>query len=564
MLNSLHIENIAVVERADITFDRGFNVLSGETGAGKSIIIDSLNAVLGERISRDIIRTGCEKASVSAVFSEFSVSLAAELTELGFEPDEEGVLLLERRLTADGKAAARVNGRPVTVAMLRTLGRKLVNIHGQHENQALLDTDTHLDYLDRLGGTGELKAAYQSVYKEYRRLVAALEALDIDETVKARRMDLLRYQIDEIEDAALEAGEEELLRAKRDRFRNAERIATAVGKAYAFLAGNEDSAGAVSDVTSAVDALENAGQFMDDAAATAERLQALQYELDACMDDVRRLSDALEFNEAEREEVEARYELVRRLLSKYGATTADVLAFLAECRAEYEAMESGEAEQARLTAEVEIARRKVEAAAEALSLARQKAAKEFCRAVTDQMTFLDMPRARLTVAMEAVEPNATGADKVEFLLAANVGETARPLAKIASGGEMSRVMLTLQAVLADVDDMETLVFDEIDTGVSGRAALKVGQKLHQTANGLSGTRRRQVLCVTHLAQIAAQADHHLLIEKAVKDGRTRTEVTPLDENGREQELARIIGGEVTESGILAARELRREYGQNNG
>ncbi len=564
MLNSLHIENIAVIERADITFDCGFNVLSGETGAGKSIIIDSLNAVLGERVRRDIIRTDCEYAAVSALFSDFSSALTDELISLGFEPDEEGVLLLERRLTADGKAAARVNGRPVTVAMLRTLGRKLVNIHGQHENQALLDTDTHLHYLDRLGGTGELKAAYQSVYKEYRALVAALESLDIDETVKARRMDLLRYQIDEIEDAALEAGEEETLRAKRDRFRNAERIASAVGKAYVYLAGDEDRAGAVSDVAGAVDALENAGQYMDDAAAAAEKLQALQYELDACMDEVRRLGDALECNEAEREEVEARYELVRRLLSKYGATTADVLAFLAECRAEYDAMESGEAEQARLTAEVEIARRKVEEAAEKLSLARQKAAKAFCRAVTDQMTFLDMPRARLTVAMEAVEPNATGADRVEFLLAANVGETARPLAKIASGGEMSRVMLALQAVLADVDDMETLVFDEIDTGVSGRAALKVGQKLHQTANGLSGARRRQVLCVTHLAQIAAQADHHLLIEKAVSDGRTRTEVTALDENGRERELARIIGGEVTESGILAARELRREYGQNNG
>ncbi len=564
MLNSLHIENIAVIERADITFDRGFNVLSGETGAGKSIIIDSLNAVLGERVRRDIIRTDCEYAAVSALFSDFSPILTEELAALGFEPDEEGVLLLERRLTADGKASARVNGRPVTVAMLRTLGRRLVNIHGQHENQALLDTDTHLDYLDRLGGTGELKAAYQSVYKEYRRMVAALEALDIDETMKARRMDLLRYQIDEIEDAALEAGEEETLRLKRDRFRNAERIANAVGKAYAFLAGNEDSAGAVSDVASAVDALENAGQYMEDAASAAEKLQALQYELDACMDEVRRLGDALEFNEAEREEVEARYELVRRLLSKYGATTADVLAFLEECRAEYETMESSEAEQERLAGEVKIARRKVEEAAEKLSLARQKAAKEFCRAVTDQMTFLDMPRARLTVAMEAVEPNTTGADRVEFLLAANVGETARPLAKIASGGEMSRVMLALQAVLADVDDMETLVFDEIDTGVSGRAALKVGQKLHQTANGLSGTRRRQVLCVTHLAQIAAQADHHLLIEKAVSNGRTRTEVTPLTEDGRERELARIIGGEVTDSGILAARELRKEYGQNNG
>ncbi len=564
MLCSLHIENIAVIERAEISFDRGFNVLSGETGAGKSIIIDSLNAVLGERISRDIIRTGCEKASVTAVFSDFSPSLFKSVSELGFEPDEDGVLLLERRLTADGKAAARVNGTPVTVAMLRALGRKLVNIHGQHENQALLDTATHLEYLDRLGRVENVRAAYQSVYKEYRAVKAALESLDMDETAKARRMDLLRYQIEEIENADLTDGEEEALRDKREMFRNAERIARAVGEAHEYLNGDDVNDGVVSGVSQAVTALENAGRYMEEAAMLAEKLQALQYELDACADDVRRLGDALDFNESERDAVESRYEMVRRLLSKYGATTGDVLRYLAECRAEYEAMESGEAELARLTAEAERVYAKLLAAAETLSLARQKAAKDFCRAVTDQMTFLDMPRARITVSMERIEPCASGVDKVEFLLAANVGESPRPLAKIASGGEMSRVMLALQTVLADVDDMETLVFDEIDTGVSGRAALKVGQKLHETAIGLSGTRRRQVLCVTHLAQIAAQADHHLLIEKAVKDGRTHTAVMTLDESGRERELARIIGGEVTGGSLAAARELRSEYGQNNG
>ncbi len=564
MLCSLHIENIAVIERADISFDRGFNVLSGETGAGKSIIIDSLNAVLGERISRDIIRTGCEKASVSAVFSEFSAAHVTALSELGFEPDEDGVLLLERRLAADGKAAARVNGAPVTVAMLRTLGRTLVNIHGQHENQALLDTATHMEFLDRFGGLGDVRASYQMVYKEYRAVKTALESLDMDETAKARRMDLLRYQIEEIENAALIEGEEEVLREKREMFRNSERIARAVGEAHGYLNGDDDTNGVLSGITQAVSALENAGRYMDEAASLAEKLQAIQYELDACADDVRRLGDALDFNESERDTVESRYEMIRRLLSKYGETTGDVLRYLAECRAEYETMESGEAEQARLTLEVEKTYRRLMSAAQTLSLARQKAAKDFCRAVTDQMTFLDMPRARITVSMEEIEPCATGADKVEFLLATNVGESPRPLAKIASGGEMSRVMLALQTVLADVDDMETLVFDEIDTGVSGRAALKVGQKLHETAIGRSGTRRRQVLCVTHLAQIAAQADHHLLIEKAVNDGRTRTEVTPLDETGRERELARIIGGEVTESGVAAARELRREYGQNNG
>lgn len=561
MLNSLHIENIAVIERADIAFDSGFNVLSGETGAGKSIIIDSLNAVLGERISRDIIRTGCAGAAVSAIFSDLSAPIVSALAEQGFEPDEDGMLLLERRLSADGKASARINGRPVTVAILRTVGRVLINIHGQHENQALLNTDTHVEYLDRVGGILSERAAYQAAFAEYRELKAKLDALDMDETLKARRMDLLRYQIDEIEAADLHEGEEDELRARRDMFRNSEKIARSVGAAHQYLNGDEDSAGALSLIEQAANALAAAGRYMDDAAALSEKVQSLQYELDACADEVSALMDALDFDESERDEVEARYELIRRLLSKYGATTGDVLAFLADCRAEYDAMESSDEEKARLTVATEQALRRATDAAAVLTAARQRAAEAFSRSVTEQLAFLDMPRVQLAVSVEEAQLSAVGADNVEFLLAANVGEPPRPLAKIASGGEMSRVMLALQTVLADVDDMETLVFDEIDTGVSGRAALKVGQKLHETAAGLSGTRRRQVLCVTHLAQIAAQADHHLLIEKAVRGERTYTEVTPLNEKGRERELARIIGGDVTEAGLEAARELRRQYGR---
>ena len=561
MLNSLHIENIAVIECADIAFDSGFNVLTGETGAGKSIIIDSLNAVLGERITRDVIRTGCAGASVSAIFSDLSAPLVAALQAEGVEPDEDGMLLLERRLTADGKASARINGRPVTVAILRAVGRRLVNIHGQHENQALLNTDTHVDYLDRVGGLLAQRAAYQEAYQAYRDVKAKLDALDMDETLKARRMDLLRYQIDEIEAADLHEGEEEELRARREMFRNSEKIARSVGAAHQYLNGDEDSSGALTLLEQAANALAGAGRYMDEAGALSEKLQTLQYELDACADDVRRLEDMLDFDEAERDEVETRYELIRRLLSKYGATTGEVLTFLADCQAEYDAMESSDEEKARLTVACDAALRRATAEAEELTAAREAAAEEFCQAVTEQLTFLDMPRVQLAVSIQPAELGTNGADEVEFLLAANVGEPPRPLAKIASGGEMSRVMLALQTVLADVDDMETLVFDEIDTGVSGRAALKVGQKLHETAAGLSGTRRRQVLCVTHLAQIAAQADHHLLIEKAVRGERTYTEVTGLDENGRERELARIIGGDITDTGIEAAKELRREYGR---
>lgn len=560
MLNSLHIENIAVIERADIAFDSGFNVLSGETGAGKSMIIDSLGAVLGERVRRDIVRTGAQGALVSALFTDLSAPLVAALQQEGVEPDEEGALLMERRLTADGKASARINGRPVTVAMLRAVGRRLVNIHGQHENQALLDVETHLDFLDRLGGLIPRRDAYRALYTDYRRIREQLEALDIDETQKARRMDLLRYQIDEIEAAALHEGEEDELRARRDMFRHAERIARSLAVAHARLYGDEESDGAVSDTAQAASALEEAGRFMEEASALSERVQALQYELDACGEDLRTLRDSLEMDERARDEVETRYELVRRLLTKYGATTGDVLAFLAQCQAEYDAMESSDAQKAQLTAACEAAYQRAATTAAALSKARREAAAVFEKAVGEQLAFLDMPRVTLSVAMETGALTATGADRVEFLLSANTGEPPRPLARIASGGEMSRVMLALQTVLADVDDMETLIFDEIDTGVSGRAALKVGEKLHETAAGASGTRQRQVLCVTHLAQIAAQADHHLLIEKSVRDERTFTAVTPLDEAGRERELARIIGGEVTSAGLEAARELRRQYG----
>ncbi|MBO5797864.1 MAG: AAA family ATPase, partial [Clostridia bacterium] len=439
MLNSLHIENIAVIENADIAFDSGFNVLTGETGAGKSIIIDSLNAVLGERITRDVIRTGCAGASVSAIFSDLSAPVVAALQAEGVEPDEDGMLLLERRLTADGKAAARINGRPVTVAMLRGVGRRLVNIHGQHENQALLNTDTHVDYLDRVGGLLPVREAYKEAYTAYREVKAQLDALDMDETLKARRMDLLRYQIDEIEAADLHEGEEEELRARREMFRNSEKIARSVVAAHQYLNGDEDSSGALSLLEQAANALAGAGRYMDEAGALAEKLQTLQYELDACADEVRRLEDMLDFDEAERDQVENRYELIRRLLSKYGATTGEVLAFLADCQAEYDAMESSDEEKSRLTVACDLTHRKAIDAAEKLTAARRAAAEAFCQAVGEQLTFLDMPRVQLAVSIQPAPLGANGADEVEFLLAANVGEPHRPLAKIASGGEMSRV-----------------------------------------------------------------------------------------------------------------------------
>ena len=551
MLTSLHIENIAVIERADILFDKGFNVLTGETGAGKSIIIDSLKAVLGERIGREIIRTGCSGAAVSAIFSDISRKTAEALAEIGAEPDEDGALMLERRLSADGKASARLNGRPVTVAVLRAAGRMLLNIHGQHENQALLDSNTHLEYLDRLAGLEEIRDTYVTAYREYVRLRDELDSLDVDETLKARRMDLLRYQIDEIEGADLHPGEEEEVRARRDMFRNAEKIARSIEAARQFLSGDEEQDGALSLLQQAAENMDTAARYWNGAAETAEKIRSLQYELDACTDEVHALLESLELDEAAREETENRWELIRKLMSKYGGSAEEVLAFLASCKEEFEAMEFSDERKAALTKEVEKAEKRMLAAADSLTAARKGAAEGFARRVGEQLAFLDMPRAKLSVSVTPIRPGPRGADQVEFLLAANLGEDPRPLAKIASGGEMSRVMLALQSVLAKVNDIDTLVFDEIDAGVSGRAALKVGKKLQDTAAG-----DRQVLCVTHLAQIAARADHHLLIEKAVRDGRTYTQVTPLDEAGRERELARIIGGKVTETAIQAAKELR--------
>lgn len=559
MLQRLHIENIAVIERAELSLDEGFNVLTGETGAGKSIIIDALNAVLGERVSRELVRTGSDSAVVTALFADLSDAVAAGLAEIGCEPDEDGALLLERRIAADGKSVCRAGGRPVTAAMLRSAGRLLVNIHGQHENQALLHVERHVDYLDRLGGLLPVKEAYTALYRRYRDLRHELEAADMDEAMKARRMDLLRYQIEEIEQAELHAGEEEALLARRSLFRNAEKIARSIAGAHSMFYGDDDRAGVLAELSAAVSELQNAGRFMEPLAGLAGKAQELLYELEECAGDLRGYADELDVDAEERDQVEARLDLIHRLTAKYGADTGAVLAFLEQCREELAAIEHADERIARLTEETAQAEAAAQNAAVRLTEERRRAAETFTAAVMEELRFLDMPQVRLEVAIRPVSMRENGADEVEFLISANPGEPARSIAKIASGGELSRIMLAIQSVLADVDDIDTLVFDEVDAGISGRAALKVGVKLRQTATGLSGRRSRQVLCVTHLAQIAAQGHHHLLIEKSVRDGRTYTQVCPLDEAGREHELARIISGEVTAAGLEAAREMRRSY-----
>lgn len=549
MLVSLHIENIAVIERADITFDTGLNVLTGETGAGKSIVIDSLGAVLGERVSRDLVRAGSAQSHVTALFTDLPPRICAVLAEKGLEPDEDGSLLLQRTISSEGKGVCRVGGRPVTVSMLREIGRLLVNMHGQHENQALLSPESHVEYLDRLGGLLPLRAEYETAYRRYCAVRHQLKSAGMDEEEKARRLDLLRYQIEEIENAALRPGEEEELLARRTVCRNAERIAAELRQAREALSGDEDTAGVLDALSGASAALQAAAGFMEEIQPLAARVESLLYDLEECAGEVREFAGHLDFDEEELEVTENRLDFLRRLTGKYGGSPEAALAHLEQAKKELETIEMSDALVERLQGELEQAREETIAASEKLTAARKKAAAVFTQRVGEELAFLDMPGVRLEVSMEPVPLTAIGGDKVEFCIAANPGEPAKSIARVASGGELSRIMLALKSVLADADEIDTLIYDEVDAGISGRAALKVGVKLRQTAA------HRQILCVTHLAQIAAQAHHHLLISKSVREGRTYTDVVPLDAAGRETELARIIGGEVTQAARTAAREM---------
>ena len=553
MLECLHIENIAVIERADIQFRTGFTALTGETGAGKSIVIDAINAVLGERTRRDLVRTGSETAHVTALFNELSLSVVEQLENLGYPPDEDGNLLIGRTISAEGKGSCTVNGRPATASLLREIGKLLVDLHGQHENQALLSPETHLAYLDRFGGLEEQRHRYEEAYHAWRKVCRELQQVDIDETEKVRRMDLLRYQIEEIEAANLTVGEEEEIAARRSMYRNAEKIASRLAEAKSLLFGNDGTEGALSLGEQAVSSVNSASRYMEKAAEVSEQLQNALYEFQAAAEEVKELASLLEFDPREADEVENRFEVLRRLFSKYGSTTEEVLSFCATAQEQLQQIELSDEHIQRLTEQEQKLHAVACREAEQLTAKRRETALTFSQAVGAQLAFLDMPNVSLQIDCHSAPLSVTGADMVEFLMSANIGEPAKPITRIASGGELSRIMLAIKSVLADADEIDTLIFDEIDTGISGKAAQKVGLRLRQTAE--SETRRRQVLCVTHLAQIAARAQQHFLINKTVKDGRTYTQVTPLSEQEREQELARIIGGTVTPANLQAAKEM---------
>ncbi len=552
MLSSLHIENIALIEAADLSFGSGLNVLTGETGAGKSIILDAISALMGERTSRDLIRTGEKTARVSGIFCDLPALPWFE--EMGIAPDENGELSILRELRAEGKTLCRVGGIPCTALQLRALGQQLVNIHGQHDSQALLDPDSHLRYLDSFGGHEGLLSDYSEAYGKLQNIRREMERLSMNEAEKSRRVDSLQYQIKELERASLRPGEEESLQERREVLRNSEKLQDAVERAYHALSGDEDCDGAVSLLMDGERALSNVSHISAELGEVAERLADLQCLADDLASQIRGLRDSFDASPGELDEMEGRLDLLYRLKKKYGSTVEEMLSYLEACRQELEQIEMAGDTLLRLEKDCEKAKEEALERAKTLSKARTRAGARLREKVESELIDLDMPKVRFQVLQKPREGgnplSETGMDEVSFLMSANVGEALKPIQKVASGGELSRIMLALTNVLVENDSVGTLIFDEVDAGVSGRAAQKVAEKL-----GVLG-RRRQILSVTHLAQIAAMADLHFSVEKEEKGGRTHTRVLPLDQEARVLELSRLTGGaHVSEAIRQGAREL---------
>ena len=562
MLSLLHIENIALIESADIRFGQGFNALTGETGAGKSIVIDSISAVLGERTSRDLIRTGAKSAFVSAVFCDLPA--LKWFDESGIRPDENGELLLEREIQSDGRNQCRVNGRPLTVSQLRQLGQQILNIHGQHDGQQLLNEECHLDYLDRFGDLAPLLAEYLTPYEAMSATRREIRALQMDDAEKSRRIDTLTYQIAELERAQLKSGEDEELNAKKKLYRSAGKMISALEQADYALDGGGESEGAVSLLASAADAIAQAARCVPEdseqgarLAETAQKLQQMRYDAYDALEQARDLRGELDVSPEDIDRMESRLDLLYRLGKKYGSTVDGMLSYLQKCREELDQIQYSSDRIGQLEKKLERQCAEAREKGEALTGARRAAAVLLQQRIQKELTDLDMPKVRFEVQIEPKDTETgmddTGMDQVRFLMSANVGEALKPINKIASGGELSRIMLALKNVLAESDDVSTLVFDEVDTGVSGRAAIKVARKMAQVA------RQKQILCVTHLPQIASMADTHFFVEKGERKGRTYTDVRILNRKERMEELARLTGGEqVTPAMLESAGELLDE------
>lgn len=550
MLSVLKIKNIAIIESAEIEFSRGFNVLTGETGAGKSIILDSINAVLGFRTSRELIRTGESQAEVTALFSDIGEAVALKMTDLGLPLSEDGSVLVSRAITPD-KNICRVNGALTNVSVLKELGNTLISIHGQQDNRELLNPETHLSYIDALASNGALLERFGEAFEELSKTERLIKKISSDKAERARRADMLAFQIDELKKAELSPGEWQELKNRRSVIRNFEKIQAAFNAAYSALSGDDGFEGAVSLVSGALRELSSVSSYSSDAEKLSGELSELYYSLSDISDSLRSEREA-DFSLGELEGIEERLDLLYRLSKKYGDTEEDMLEFLANAEKELEEISLSDDALERLISEREPLYEKTVALSKELSAARKSAALEFCEKVCEELRFLDMPSVKFFTEFKEAPLSVTGADSAEFLITANVGEAPKPLAKTASGGELSRIMLAIKTVLSDKDSISTMIFDEIDTGVSGRAAVKIAQKLHEAALG------KQVICVTHLPQIASRAGSHYLIEKSAHDGKTFTKVTLLSETERVYEIARIIGGDkITEAQLASAKEMLR-------
>ena len=549
MLSVLHIENIAVIEQAEILFEGGFNVLTGETGAGKSIVIDAISAILGERTYRDVIRTGANRAFVSAIFTNIPQYDWFSENQVEFDPQE---LQVQREIYADGRNVCRVNGRPVSVAALKKLGGRLINIHGQHDSQQLFDEENHLTYLDAFARDEQEFEAYQQAFSAMQSVQREIQKLSMDESEKLRLVETLTFQIEEIRAANLVSGEEEQLKERRKVLQNAEKLSDALRMADEALYGGDSFDGAAGLLSNAEHALSRVSTISADMQTLHQKISDLMYSVQDAADELRAMRDDLSYSEGELEEIEERLDAIHKLKRKYGASVEDVLAYLADSEQRLDEIEfASDRIETLKKREAELQKETIRQG-EILREKRLSAAQAMESRICDELRQLDMPKIRFVCEFTPQQPMQTGLDSVRFLMSANVGENLKPLSKVASGGELARIMLAMKQVLAQQDGVPTLIFDEVDAGVSGRAAQKVAYKLWTVSKG------RQVLCVTHLPQIAAMADAEYTVEKRVENERTYTSVLHLDESGRKQELARLIGGSmITETTLAGAAELLR-------
>lgn len=551
MLTSLKIENVAIIESAAIEFGCGLNVLTGETGAGKSIVIDSINTILGERTSRDIIRTGAQSAKVYAVFEDVNERVRNFLDENGIDC-EDGVLIINRTLSREGKNVCRINGAPVTVSMLREIGGELIDIHGQHDNQSLLSPEKHCGFVDSFAGNADLIADYREKYGRLCEIRSKLKKLTTDESSKSQRIDFLTYQIDELEKAEITIGERDELKARKSLINNSQKVIESLNIAYEAL--KADGAG-IDMITDAESEIANASAYMETLGEASEKITDIRYELEDIAETVRDAMTEVDFDPSELEDIDERLDLLYRLSKKYGDTEEEMLEYLEKARAELDNIAFSEERVKELQKQEKEALAETETAACKLTESRKTAGEKLSNAICSELEFLDMPNVRFVVKCNDIGLTENGKDEIEFLISANAGEEPKPLAKIASGGELSRIMLAIKNVLAETDGVDTMIFDEIDTGVSGRAAQKIAMKLRSASKG------RQVICVTHLAQIAAQGDVHLYISKSVSDGKTYTNIKSLIEEERVAEIARIMGGmEITKLQLESAREMLANAG----